>query len=110
MTTLTELRKLADTKGVKIATSRDQQGWAYWLTDVNGDDLFTDDNYFTSLNELHSVISKFQSLPKYWVAKRIEMQLDNHDFEIELSGSGWTDHFEYKYWQIDCRKEWYAQS
>lgn len=50
--TLAELRKLAATKNVKVATIREYNGWGYFLTDMDGNDLWDDDNYETNIKAM----------------------------------------------------------
>lgn len=49
---LNDLRKTAKAKNVQIGTQRDMHGWSYWLLNADGNDLWADDNFFTSLDEV----------------------------------------------------------
>lgn len=56
--TLTDLRETAKAKGVQIAALRDQHGWSYWLLDADGNDLWADDNFFTSLENVKAALEE----------------------------------------------------
>lgn len=55
---LNELRKTAKAKGVQIGTQRDMHGWSYWLLDADGNDLWADDNFFTSLDKVQAALEE----------------------------------------------------
>ncbi len=50
--TLVQLRKLAETKNVKVAAIREYSGWGYILTDMDGNDLWEDDNYEPTIKDM----------------------------------------------------------
>jgi effector-binding domain-containing protein len=53
MTTYQKIKKIAQAKG--IDTRKDAYN-GYWLTDKNGNDLYADDNFCSSLSELKSAV------------------------------------------------------
>ena len=105
---LVDLRKIAERRKVKVATARDEQGWGYWLTDMQGNDLFADDNYFTSLDDLKGEICRLRETPVYFVDTCKSMGLNNRDFETQLSQTGNPDHYYAPHWKTECRKIWYS--
>lgn len=106
--TLNEVRKLAERRKVKIAAVRDDEGWGYWLTDMQGNDLFADDNFFTSVKDIKDAICKLRETPVYFVDTCKSMKLDNRDFETQLAQTGNPDHYYAPHWKTECRKIWYS--
>jgi len=53
LTTYQKIKETAKAKG--IDTRKDAYG-GYWLTDKNGNDLYPDDNFCSSLRELKDAI------------------------------------------------------
>lgn len=104
---LADLRKIAERRNVKIATVRDEQGWGYWLTDMQGNDLWKDGNYFTTAREAGAEVRKLREAPKYFVDTCKSMKLDDRDFERYLSDTGNPDHYYAPHWATECRKIWY---
>ena len=102
--TINELRKIATTKGVTIGTQRDMYGWSYWLLDANGNDLFEDDNFYTSTVDIIDAVKNLVEAPKYFVEKWISQGMTGKEFFQELDQNK-ADHLASD-WHLDCAIEW----
>lgn len=58
---LQELRKRAAKIGISIEAEKDDEGWGYWLVDVETNDTpWDDENFSTSHDELEDKIGKLE--------------------------------------------------
>lgn len=62
---LEKLRKRAALIGVKIDTERYQDGinngWGYWLQEANGEPLYEDGSYCSSLDEVDAALNQIEA-------------------------------------------------
>lgn len=62
---LKTLRKRAESIGVKIDTERYQDGinngWGYWLQEADGEPLYADGNYCSSLDEVEAALNYIEA-------------------------------------------------